>query len=65
MVGSVGAAGPPVSLLLSLDPTLEAYGFKVGAGLMGSCDLGSYLLRARVKKVQGGHQAKLVRRGMW
>lgn len=66
MVGSIGAAGPPVSLLLFPDPMLEVYGFKVGVLVfMGSCDLGSCLLRARVKKAQGGHQAGLVRRGMW
>lgn len=35
MVGSIGAAGPPVSLLLSPDPMLEVYGFKVSAGLYG------------------------------
>lgn len=35
MVGSIGAAGPPVSLLLSLGPTVEVYGFKLGAGLHG------------------------------
>lgn len=35
MVGSVGAAGPPVSLLLSPGPTLEDCDFKLGAGLHG------------------------------